>query len=308
MIDTKEINKFQNVENINVAKKYIDVFINFYADVIYKHHYDAVSTQREADARIIFQMFFSKALHFKHMLEGVVYQGEQLQMNRLVDPTLLFTLVRNQYECLCLFELINVIPDSDDKKDFLSLMHQISGLKYRQRFVDQATLQENIKKMRFENIEINQDVHLVLSSSVFHKLNQKSQDKVKKWIKDKEYQLFFKSDEEMQKLGWKDFASKFGMKTDYVENLYTYFCMNAHPSYPSVMQFRDAFAKENPEFINFALFASQTFLIFLSIFLVDYMRMFPAIVKDFKKLDEDKRLLLTILNDTFREEEWNAKF
>ena len=119
-MNAKDFEKFINVENIDKAKRYLYVFIDFYADVILKHHYDAVSTQREADARIIFQMFFSKALHFKHMLEGVVYRGEQLQMNRLVDPTLLFTLVRNQYECLCLFELINVIPDSDDKKDFLS--------------------------------------------------------------------------------------------------------------------------------------------------------------------------------------------
>lgn len=197
-----DIYKFVNVENIDVAKKYIEIFADFYADVIYKHHYDVVSSQREADARIIFQMFFSKALHFKHMLEGVEYEGNQFKMNRIVDPTLLFTLVRNQYECLCLFELINVIPDSDDKKIFLSLMHQISGLKYRQRFVDQATSQSNIKKMRFENIEINQDINWILSSSVFHKLNQKSQDKVRKWIKDKEYQLFFKSDEEIQKLGW----------------------------------------------------------------------------------------------------------
>ena len=202
-----DIYKFVNVENIDVAKKYIEIFADFYADVIYKHHYDVVSSQREADARIIFQMFFSKALHFKHMLEGVEYEGNQFKMNRIVDPTLLFTLVRNQYECLCLFELINVIPDSDDKKIFLSLMHQISGLKYRQRFVDQATSQSNIKKMRFENIEINQDINWILSSSVFHKLNQKSQDKVRKWIKDKEYQLFFKSDEEIQKLGWKDCIS-----------------------------------------------------------------------------------------------------
>ena len=300
--------KFINVENIDVAKKYLDVFINFYVDVIYKHHYDDVSTPREADARIIFQMFFSKALHFKHMLEGVEYKGDQFKMNRIVDPTLLFTLVRNQYECLCLFELINVIPDSNDKKNFLSLMHQISGLRYRQRFVAHATLQANIKKMKFENIEINQDVNLILSFSVFHKLNQKSQDKVKKWIKDKDYQLFFKSDEEIQKLGWKDFANKFGMKKNIVDNLYTYFCMNAHPSYPSIMQFRDAFAKVNPEFHNLALFASHTFLIFLSVFLVDYMRLFPSIVNDFKKLDEEKRMLLTAFNDVFREEEWNANF
>ena len=100
-----DIYKFVNVENIDVAKKYIEIFADFYADVIYKHHYDVVSSQREADARIIFQMFFSKALHFKHMLEGVEYEGNQFKMNRIVDPTLLFTLVRNQYECLCLFEL-----------------------------------------------------------------------------------------------------------------------------------------------------------------------------------------------------------
>lgn len=308
MMDVKNLEKFINVESIDVAKKYLDIFIDFYANVIYKHHYDAVSTQREADAHIIFQMFFSKALHFKHMLEGVEFKGGQFKMNRIVDPTLLLTLVRNQYECLCLFELINVIPDSDDKKNFLSLMHQISGLKYRQRFVNQATLQENIKKLRFENIEINQDIHWILSSSVFHKLNQQSQDKVRKWIKDKEYQLYFKSDEEIQKLGWKDFAIKFGMKKDCIDNLYTYFCMNAHPSYPSIMQFRDAFAKENPEFINLALFASHTFLIFLSVFLVDYMRLFPVIVDDFKNLDEDKRLLLTVFNDLFREDKWKLNF
>ena len=54
-----DIYKFVNVENIDVAKKYIEIFADFYADVIYKHHYDVVSSQREADARIIFQMFFS---------------------------------------------------------------------------------------------------------------------------------------------------------------------------------------------------------------------------------------------------------
>lgn len=275
--------------------------------MIYKHHYDDVETQREADARILFQMFFSKALHFKHMLAGVEWQGH-LQLNRLVDPTLLFTLVRNQYECLCVFELINVMPKSDDQKNFLSLMHQISGLKYRQRFVEQATLQDNIKKLRLESIEINEDIRIILSSSVYNKLNHKSKERVKEWIKNKEYQLYFKSDEVIQKLGWKDFANKFGMNRDVVDNLYTYLCMNAHPSYSSIMQFRDAFAKINPGFLKLALFASHTFLIFLSIFLVDYMRMFPSVISDFSKLDEDKKMLLTAFNDFFREEKWKAAF
>ena len=32
-----DIYKFVNVENIDVAKKYIEIFADFYADVIYKH-------------------------------------------------------------------------------------------------------------------------------------------------------------------------------------------------------------------------------------------------------------------------------
>ena len=307
-MEPNEMEKFINVVDFDTALKYIDTFLDFYADVISKHHYDDVNTQREADARIIFQMFFSKALHFKKLLEGVEYQGNSSRLNRIVDPTLLLTLVRNQYECLCLFELINVIPDSNDKKNFLSMMHQISGLKYRQRFVEQVTMQENIKKLRLENIEINQDIQLIWASSVFKKLEYKTKDKVKKWIKSKEYQLYFKSDTVIEKLGWKDFADKFGMKKGSIDNLYMYFCMNAHPSYSSIMQFRDAFAKENPEFVNLALFASHTFLIFLSVFLADYMRLFPAIVDDFKKLDKKEKFLITAFNDLFREEKWKAKF
>lgn len=74
------------------------------------------------------------------------------------------------------------------------------------------------------------------------------------------------------------------------------------------MQFRDAFAKNNPEFLNMALFASQTFLIFLSVFLVDYMRLFPTIVEDFKKLDADTQKLLIAYNDFFREDKYKATF
>lgn len=68
------------------------------------------------------------------------------------------------------------------------------------------------------------------------------------------------------------------------------------------MQFRDAFAKNDPEFIRMALFATQTFIIFLSVFIVDYMKMFPVIIKDFKRLSEETQMILTIYNDTFRED------
>lgn len=303
-----EINKMIVLEDLRAANRYLELFLEFFIDVIRKHHYDSVNSQREADAHMLFQMFFSKALHFQHMLKGTSFQSFYGGINSIVDPTLLFTLVRNQYECLCLFELINIMPNSDDKKDFLSLIHQVSGLKYRQRFADNATLEENIQKLELEKEEIDQDINRILSSSVFRNLDAKSQDFVRNSLRHKEYQLYFKSDKEIQKLGWKDFANKFGMKKDSVNNLYTYFCLNAHPSYPSIMQFGDAFAKDKPEFINMSLFAAQTFLMFLSVFLVDYMRLFPAIVDEYKKLDSEKQKLLTVYNDFFREEKYKAAF
>lgn len=223
-------------------------------------------------------------------------------MNRILDPTLLFTLVRNQYECLCLFEQINIIPKSEEKKDFLSLIHQISGLKYRQRFKSQATTPESICKLEKEAEIIDSDVQIVKSSTVFKTLDSNSKNVVHKAIRQRKYQLFFKNDTTLQELWWKDFADKFGMKKNCIDNLYSYLCLNAHPSYPSIMQFRDAFAKNDPEFIRMALFATQTFIIFLSVFIVDYMKMFPVIIEDFKRLSEETQMILTIYNDTFRED------
>lgn len=59
--------------------------------------------------------------------------------------------------------------------------------------------------------------------------------------------------------------------------------------------------KNNPAFIRMALFASKTFIVFLSVFIVDYMKMFPVIIEDFKRLDEETQKILTFYNDTFRE-------
>lgn len=303
-MNAKEIDDYINVIDFNVANKYLKLFTKSYGDIIFKHHYDPVKSQREADAHILLQMFFSKALHFQQVLKGVMFHNENIIMNKIVDPTILFTLVRNQYECLCLFELVNIIPDSDDKKDFLSLIHQVSGLKYRQRFSQNVTTQENQDKLVIESEEIQQDIDIILSSKVYQKLDSKSQNLVRFSLNKRDYQLYFASEEKLIKLGWKDFADKFGMKKTCIDNLYAYFCLHSHPSYVSIMQFRDAFAKDNPEYINMALFAAQFFLIFLSVFLVDYMRIFPSVLADFQSQDSETKVLLTAFNNIFREGEY----
>jgi|GEM_PF-6893326 len=41
-MSTMDLDKFINVKNIDVVKKYIEIFADFYADVIYKHHYPQI--------------------------------------------------------------------------------------------------------------------------------------------------------------------------------------------------------------------------------------------------------------------------
>ena len=73
-MDEKYIKMLIDLDNFEDANYLLDVFLDYCGDITYYHHYDPVCTQREADAHIIFQMFFSKALHFKHMLKGVGFQ------------------------------------------------------------------------------------------------------------------------------------------------------------------------------------------------------------------------------------------
>lgn len=112
--ETRNIEKMVMLEDLSTANEYLDLFMSFFIEVIRNHHYDSVKSHREADAHILFQMFFSKTMHFQHMLQGASFQTSNVAINRIIDPTLLFTLVRNQYECLCLFELINIIPNSEE--------------------------------------------------------------------------------------------------------------------------------------------------------------------------------------------------
>ncbi len=81
-----------------------------------KHHYDPVETQAQADTRTLFQMMFSKALNVKLLLNGIEYDDGESRLKNIIDPTILYTVIRNMYEALCAFELINIIPNTDEKR------------------------------------------------------------------------------------------------------------------------------------------------------------------------------------------------
>lgn len=130
-------------------------------------------------------------------------------------------------------------------------------------------------------------------------MNKEEQNKLNKAIDDKIYQLIIENNKVIFP-GWKSIASKFGLSGQLIGNIYTYFCLNAHPSYISLMQYRDAFSIKKPEFIQLALMAVRYALSFMSIFLVDYIKLFPQIKDTFKSLPEKQQVLLEFFHILIR--------
>lgn len=289
--------------SFNSVKRFLKIMLDFYLDVIAKHNYDEVNTQSKADAKMLFQMFFSKGAYIYQLLDGVSFNGKEIGLMPIIDPSVIFTITRSMYESLCAFELINIIPDTNDKKTIAYQLFVISGLKYRQRFYSDNLLEEQKKKYAEENQAIKDAEGIIRNTPLYKSLSPKYKKIIDEAIKDKNYQIVIE-DNKAKKLGWKDIALKIGLKEESLNEIYTYFCLNAHPSYISLIQFRDAFGIERPEFISMGAMAAKYATIFMSVFLSDYIRLFPKIKDNFNNLPQIERILLDLYNRMMRGEKY----
>ena len=77
-----------------------------------------------------------------------------------------------------------------------------------------------------------------------------------------------------------------------MDRIYTYFSLHAHPSIIGMEQFNGAYEMVNPEFTNLSIVACQSIISFMSMFLQEYIKLFPKAKDVFdQKSDFEKRLL-----------------
>lgn len=291
------------LETIDACRKMLDKYCSCFFEIILKHHYDHVSTQAQADTRTLFQMMFSKALNVQLLLNGIEYDNGKSRLKNIIDSTVLYTLVRNMYEALCAFELVNIIPDTDDKRTIVYHLFKISGLKYRQRFFTSENMTpERLELCNTENQEINESIDIIRKTVLYSSLKPKNKEKIEKAIKNKEYQIIIDTNNEVKLLGWKDVPQLFGATNMDIGFLYTYFCLNAHPSYVSMFQFRDMYSKDDPAYVGITRGCVKTCLMILGIYLADYMKLFPQILDTYKEFSIENRFLLNLPNVVARGE------
>ncbi len=106
-------------------------------------------------------------------------------MDKIIDPTLLASLVRNVYETVGLFNVIYITPTTTDERIILYSLWVSSGLKYRQRFSVVATTPESKAKLEEEAGVIRIMKETIENTALYKGLSEPSQIRIQRQLKKK---------------------------------------------------------------------------------------------------------------------------
>jgi hypothetical protein len=249
---------------------------------------------------------FSKIGHLENQLGGVGYTSSAGDvLNPIIDPSIIASTVRTIFEAVGMFSTVNVLPKSEEERMIVYNLWAIAGLKFRQSLVTPTSTQENRDKAAAELQQIVALTNEIEQSTVFKSLSQKSKDKIYSRISQKEYDIYFDNNNVKCIGGFQEMVKFTGLKHGIMDRIYTYFSLNSHPSFVSVFQFAEMFAQENPEFVNLTKFNLDLAFMLISVFIADYIKVFPDSKDIFETLSIRDQCVINFFNKLVRGEEFN---
>ena len=301
----KECSKLFFCNTINDSFELIDIYTEFLYQIIMKHHKEPVYNHADADAKMVVQMMLTKTLHLKNIAKGISYNSKDgTHLNRIVDPTIVASLIRNIFETIGMFNLIYRHTKTNDEKTILYCLWVYSGLKYRQRFERFASTEANIEKMEDEKQQLNKLVSTIEETDLYKSLDEKNQKIIKRKIKDKSYLVKFEN-KKVVPLHWQELTKTIGFKTDLYDNIYTYFSLYSHPSNVAVFQFSDMFNKEDEIYLKLTNSNLLHYFGLTSVFIADYLKLFPSAQSTFDSLDIRDQIVINFHNTFLRGYEYS---
>lgn len=295
-----ECSRLFDPPTINDSYDVLDIYSEFLFLAMRNHHLEEVFSYADADAKIVLQMMLTKTLHLKSLVGGIDYNSPKgYRLNRIIDPTVVASLVRNIYETTGMFNLIFRNTKSKEEKQIIYQLWVHAGLKYRQKFESVIISQEQRDKFEREKQQLAEIAKSIESSRLYSKLNSKNQKKIRDKLKDKDYLIRFNRTE-VEFLHWHNLAQIMGIKKGYLDNIYTYFSLYAHPSNVSVFQFENMFTPGSESCWELANFNLKNAFFLLSIFVADYIYLFPNALTTFNNLDLRDQIVINYHNTFMR--------
>lgn len=286
------------------VERFEDIFIlnEIYKNCLFKimtEHAPAVGEKGSLkEAKIIGQMMFTKLAHLEQVCAGVTFStgpgGKTL--NHIIDATVVGSMVRGVFESVSVFNMVYVNPETEDQRLILYCLWVISGLNYRQRFLGQVILPENIKKGAEEKILIDKYIKAIEETALYQSLKETDQKKLHNQIDQKKYSVYFDKNKLTVINGFQEAITRAGIRPKIMDNMYNYFSLNAHPSNVAVFQFAQMFDSQSPEFLKVTTFNMKNVYMLLSVFIADYLKMFPGVLSTFEKLPIRDQIVINFLN------------
>lgn len=260
-----------NIKSLNEYREMLGVFANFLINLGFR--YREFSEEKDIYAGTLLQMLLCKNISLQKMLEGIDYRSDMdIYLNNILDPTTIISHARTIYELLCTFELVYVLPDTDEKRLILYNLWCLAGLNNRQLFYSDTLTDEQKQQCLEEKSAIDIYINEIKATAIYEKKgNAKVIDEQ---IKRKKYQIIIDDDNKAKAYGLKEIPSFFDMnKQGLFKEVYNYLSMYAHSSYISILQFEAMF--KNRDDINLISYILKNVLAMYSVFITDYLQLFP---------------------------------
>ena len=246
------------------------------------------------------QMMFTKGKVMRCLLEGYSHSNFGIKLSSPADHTIMFTLVRTAYEQLCAFELVYIIPDTDDKRTILENAYIAAGQVNRLKMFTEDALARYPEETDMARQDIEDCKREICNTQLFQNLSEKARSVLMETIfKKGEFQIVFTEDGKMKPhVGWDEVRDYCKLGTDSLHGMYKYACNMAHPSYLGLIQFHDAYKEGEIERLNET--AIMQMISVMSVFLMDFLKSFPEIVQVYQDADEETKFMVRMYSESFR--------
>lgn len=299
----EEVQKFVRLDTIDDCKQYLTVMLDFYFDVIKSPEGRKATSPFEDERNIWLQTMFSKGCQFKSLLDGVGYSKGASHLKPIIDFSILFTIARCVYESLIAFEILFVLPKTEDKQTIVYNLFMAQGLSERLKDLDEDMRSHNPTRVQEELNDIDECRKAIEGTKLYKTLDQQTKATIDYALGNgKRFRYIFKDDNTMEFIQYEKAYTLLNVKENLFNSLYSFFSLHGHPSYLSLIQFRDAFKDEYRADMDMAKHATQCVLAFMSIYIVDYMKLVPEIKTMYDKLEEPRRFAIGMYEDAMRGE------
>jgi hypothetical protein len=292
-------------ETIDDSKELLNIYLEYFFRVFQNNKDNQNTTLPEHEAWLINQMIFTKSAHLKQIIEGIEFTaGNGSVLRKIIDTTIVASLIRNLYETVGMFNIIYVNTKSADEKTILYNLWVHAGLKFRQRFEPYIIEDEGRVKLEDESIQLLKLVEEIENTELYKNLSDKNKGKIQSKLSEKDFKIQFK-DNNVEFLSWQDLIKPLCIRERMMGQIYTYFSLYSHPSNVAVFQFGDMFQQENPQFIELTNFNIKNAFFLLSVFVADYIKLFPDVINIFNGMDLKSQIVINFYNTLARGQEFS---